>query len=153
MIRQLRVGKGISQEELAQMADISVRTLQRVESGDKPSLETARSLASALDVSLDTIRGLTPVAPALNHDAVAHVKKLRGFYFHLAQYGVIITVLFVINMSTSASHLWFLYPALGWGIGLLFHAARVFAWLPPALGSQWERRQIEKYLDKQNDKP
>lgn len=35
MIKQLRVGEGVSQEELALMADISVRTLQRVESGEQ----------------------------------------------------------------------------------------------------------------------
>ena len=153
MIKQLRVGKGVSQEELALMADISVRTLQRVESGGKPSLETARSLASALEVSLETIRGLAPATPEPTHDAVAHVKKLRGFYFHLAQYVVTITVLIVINMSTSAGHLWFIYPAMGWGIALIYHAADVFLCLPRLLGGQWERRQVERYLDKQKDKP
>ncbi len=150
MIKQMRVGKGLSQEELAQIADISVRTLQRVESGDAPSLETARSLASALEVSLDTIRGDAP-AEVNNVDAIRHVKKLRGFYAHLIQYAIGVVLFFTINLWTSPQHLWAIYPTMGWGVGVLFHASAVFGWLPNLFGGEWERKQIEKHLAKQRE--
>lgn len=40
---------------------------------------------------------------------------------------------------------WAIWPALGWGMGLLAHALSTFEWLP-FLGAQWERQEVEKYL-------
>ena len=41
-----------------------------------------------------------------------------GFYGHLASYVGVIALLFVINMLTSPTRPWFLWPAFGWGIGV-----------------------------------
>ena len=38
-----------------------------------------------------------------------------------------------------------MWPALGWGIGLLLQAVNTFELLP-ILGPDWERRQVEKRL-------
>jgi hypothetical protein len=51
--------------------------------------------------------------------------KIR-FYIHLVVYALANAGLVVINLSTSTEHLWFQWPLLGWGIGLLFHALAVF---------------------------
>jgi transcriptional regulator with XRE-family HTH domain len=40
-IHKLRTDRGWSQEQVAEMAGLSSRTVQRVENGDKPSAETA----------------------------------------------------------------------------------------------------------------
>ncbi|MCS3556959.1 MULTISPECIES: helix-turn-helix domain-containing protein [unclassified Sphingobacterium] len=51
LIRDLRLKKGITQEELAAKTDISVRTIQRIESGDvDPRAYTLQAIASALEV-------------------------------------------------------------------------------------------------------
>jgi hypothetical protein len=73
------------------------------------------------------------------------VRKLRGFYLHLFQYLAIILALAAINLVFSPRHLWVLWVAGGWGLGLALHAFRVFRpdWM---LGPQWERRQVEKRL-------
>lgn len=42
IIRKLRIEQGFSQEQLAFMAGISVRTLQRIERGAKASPETLK---------------------------------------------------------------------------------------------------------------
>ena len=52
IIRKLRLQRGWSQEQLAEMADVSVRTIQRIERGQKPGLETANALASVFGVEL-----------------------------------------------------------------------------------------------------
>jgi len=77
--------------------------------------------------------------------ALAHVRKLRAFYLHLAQYAVVITGLAVVNLVTSPRYLWFFWPAFGWGIGLAAHGMSVFA-RAPFFDGAWERRQVEKYL-------
>jgi hypothetical protein len=50
-----------------------------------------------------------------------------GFYFHLMIYSFIILMLFGIYLMNSQSTLWFEFPFLGWGIGLLIHGLIVFA--------------------------
>jgi transcriptional regulator with XRE-family HTH domain len=51
LIKELRLKKGITQEDLAAKTDISVRTIQRIESGDvDPRAYTLQSIAVALDV-------------------------------------------------------------------------------------------------------
>ena len=55
ILKQLRIGRHLSQEQLAQMSGLNVRTIQRVESGHNASLETLKSLASALEVDIETL--------------------------------------------------------------------------------------------------
>ena len=50
-----------------------------------------------------------------------------GFYVHLMWYGVVIGGLFLINLMTTRFQ-WWLFPAIGWGIGLFSHFAAVFGW-------------------------
>ena len=50
-----------------------------------------------------------------------------GFYVHLMWYGTVIGFLFLINLMTTG-YPWFLWPALGWGFGLMSHFSAVFGW-------------------------
>lgn len=77
--------------------------------------------------------------------AMRHVERLRRFYRGVMIYVVVIAALAGLNATTSPHRWWVLWPALGWGFGLLVRAATTFDWLP-FLGPDWERRQIEKRL-------
>lgn len=55
ILKQLRLSRLLSQEQLAQMSGLSARTIQRIESGHKPSLESLKSLASALETDVATL--------------------------------------------------------------------------------------------------
>ena len=77
--------------------------------------------------------------------ALAHVRKVKGFYVHLTQYLIVISILAVVNLTSYPNYLWFVWPALGWGLGLLAHGATVFN-VVPFLDGAWERRQVEKFL-------
>ncbi len=50
-----------------------------------------------------------------------------GFYVHLMWYGTVIGFLFLINLMTTG-YPWFLWPAIGWGFGLMSHFSAVFGW-------------------------
>lgn len=54
-IRKLRAEKDISQDKLSKLADISLHTLTKIESGDtpNPTIETMKKIANAFDVSVD----------------------------------------------------------------------------------------------------
>lgn len=55
ILKQLRLSRLLSQEQLAQMSGLNVRTIQRIESGQKASLESLKCLASALEVDVSTL--------------------------------------------------------------------------------------------------
>ena len=57
MIKSLRTKHHYSQEQLAQMSGLSLRTIQRVESGQSASLETLKSLAAVFEIDVDTLKG------------------------------------------------------------------------------------------------
>lgn len=55
ILKQLRLSRLLSQEQLAQMSGLNVRTIQRIESGHKPSTETLKCLAAVLEVDVVTL--------------------------------------------------------------------------------------------------
>ena len=55
ILKQLRISRYLSQEQLAQMSGLNVRTIQRIESGHNASLESLKCLASALEVDIETL--------------------------------------------------------------------------------------------------
>lgn len=56
VLKQLRLSRLLSQEQLALMSGLSVRTIQRIESGHTPSLETLKSLAAVLETDVATLQ-------------------------------------------------------------------------------------------------
>lgn len=52
VLKQLRLSKHLSQEQLAEMSGLNVRTIQRIESGHNASMESQKCLAAALDVDI-----------------------------------------------------------------------------------------------------
>ena len=77
------------------------------------------------------------------------VKKKKEFYRHLMSFVSVNMMLFVINLLTSPGHFWFLYPLMGWGIGLMFHYVEVFG-IPGfgMLDKDWEEREMDAELRK-----
>lgn len=58
-IKKFRKKKGLSQDKLAKLADVTLTTLVKIESGvnDNPTIRTLKKIADALDVSIDEIVG------------------------------------------------------------------------------------------------
>ena len=77
-IRQRRTQKGYSQEYLADSANISIRTLQRIEAGQtEPRGHTLTSLAKALDMAIEDLMDFTKtdnngILHAINLSALAY---------------------------------------------------------------------------------
>jgi transcriptional regulator with XRE-family HTH domain len=55
-IREIRKSKNITQQQLAALCDVDIRTIQRIEKGGfNPSLKILRQLALAFDLSLSSL--------------------------------------------------------------------------------------------------
>jgi transcriptional regulator with XRE-family HTH domain len=159
LIQKLRLQRGWSQEQLAEISGLSVRTVQRLERGQTASLESLKALGAAFGVDLSALQepemnttadlSQNPnTSPGVRPDealALAHVRKLKEFYIHLGQYCATIVFLAVLNYLTWRGQVWVVWVAVAWGIALAFHALTVFDRIP-FLTVRWEREQVEKYL-------
>lgn len=149
IVRKLRLQRGWSQERLAELAGVSVRTIQRLERGGGMSLETVSALAAVFEVDRST---LTPGEPTMQErqtmlpdderDAIRYVRELKEFYSHLAMYVIFVAAFALFRGPTEPATLWI---AGGWGLGVALHglvAHEMFNLFGPA----WEKRRIEKRL-------
>ena len=156
IVRKLRLQRGWSQEQLATLTGLSVRTIQRIEQGQQPGLESLKALAAVFELDVTQLqesemkgnegedRGRVQVARD-EREAMKFVEGLRGFYGHLMSYVLVIGGLFIINYLSNPDYIWAWWPMLGWGIGLLSHGLNVFE-VFNLFSPSWERRQIEKRL-------
>ncbi len=78
-----------------------------------------------------------------------------GFYSHLMSYLGVMAFLALINLATTR-YPWFIWPALGWGIGLFAHYMAVFGsrmlrerYFEPALEREVRREKVVMQTEKQ----
>ncbi len=78
-----------------------------------------------------------------------HVENIKEFYYSLISYVIVIPFLFFI-WYTFTPHIlqWFWFPMFGWGIGLLFHAYKVYV-NDGVLGRSWEKKKIEEFMQEE----
>ncbi len=82
--------------------------------------------------------------------ARAHVEELKAFYYSLISYCLVIPFLIFINYKTSWGFQWFWFPMIGWGIGLIIGAFKVFV-NNGNFARDWEMRKIEKYMKEEEE--
>lgn len=76
------------------------------------------------------------------------VEDIKGFYGNLISYVLVNLFLMFINLKYSPDHIWFFWPMLGWGVGVLFHGAKVFNWFP-FMNKEWEERKIREFMEEE----
>lgn len=82
--------------------------------------------------------------------ALNHVDELKGFYYSLISYCLVIPFLIFINYQTSWGFQWFWFPMFGWGIGISIQAFKVFV-NEGAFGRNWEKRKMEEFMRKEKN--
>lgn len=148
IVKKLRLQRGWSQEHLAELTNLSVRTIQRLERGHKPGLETLKSLAAVFEVDIQTFEAgdsdmNTQHLKADEVQAMHYVKGVIEFYSHVLMY-VVFTSTFLLNGGWHLQGIH--WPFLGWAFGLTMHglwAHDAFSWITPP---KWELRLVEKRL-------
>ena len=80
--------------------------------------------------------------------AKERLKKVKEFYGNLTSYVIVIPILAFINYRTT-DFPWVIFPALGWGFGVLAH------WLEatgrtPFMGRNWEDKKIREIMEKED---
>lgn len=126
-IRRWREERHWSQEHLADLAGIGLRTVQRVEKGEQASGETLKALAAAfnVDVMALTVDARSQAAEAVNRSRAKDLAALMlSFWIHLGSW--MFGVLIFAGIGVSEGRLFFMaVPAIWWTVGLGGHALTV----------------------------
>jgi len=128
-LKKLRSDRFWSQEQLADFAGVSLRTVQRIENGKMASRDSALSIAEAFGIEIDALM----VDTNSEHEKFEELEKEKKFLqfkmssiIHLASYLLVMAILLSINLASSPDRLWIAWPAAGWGIGVLAHIGSVY---------------------------
>ena len=103
IVRKLRLQRGWSQDQLAQLSGLSIRTIQRIERGQTPGLDSLKSLAAVFDVHVTVLQmendmtheNQTTQLDETEQKAFEYVLDIKGFYSHVIKYVVVISILFI----------------------------------------------------------
>ena len=125
-IKRWREERHWSQEHLADMAGVGLRTLQRIENGQQASSDSLKALASAFQVDVTALY-VDPEAEAASiikaKNAKASDAIRMSFFIHLASWVLGMAVFAAISIGSG----WWVmkWPTLWWTVGLISHAATV----------------------------
>ena len=117
-----------TQEQIAEMAGVSLRTIQRIEKGEMASNDSVVALARVFKVDLNEI---TVDAERQNENATAikNAKGMKGlemsFVIHAIGFAIGFTTLVVIDLLDTPTFWSLAWPLAFWLIGLLAHGATV----------------------------
>ncbi|ASM20968.1 MULTISPECIES: helix-turn-helix domain-containing protein [Serratia] len=148
-IRPLRLEKGWSQEQLATIAGLSTRTVQRIENGEQASLETLTAIAAALGVQVSNLNAQpqqttmgeeTPDEQRLRRQVAAEGKLLSM----AVRFAVIGAILLAVNVFTHPHYLWSLWAIGGMSLALVMRAVRTL--LLRNVFSRWQEQRLAQKL-------
>lgn len=125
-IKRWRQERHWSQEHLADLAGLALRTVQRIENGEKASQETVMALAAAFEIeamalSLDVEDEARLAASRKAEEAEARMRLM--FYFHAASV-VVVMAIFAFLAAISGDWaimkitLWFILPLVVHGVSI-----------------------------------
>jgi len=148
-IRRRRMDNGWSQSQLAEFCGLSLRTIQRIEKGQKPTMESLKALASVFETNISDLISNQEIDESKltekEADALIYVRKMKMLLLELAAYVVVIPLVFLANWVLDRGNTWGGLTALGWGIALAYRALDLLD-ASDFFGSGWEKRQLEKKL-------
>ncbi len=91
-IKNLRLGKGWSQQHLADACEVNLRTIQRVENTDNGSPETVMALSLALEI--DKTKFLTEYEPKLSRILPKSDLGVLVLFLVVSFFGAVVGVMF-----------------------------------------------------------
>lgn len=146
--KQHRQARAWSQEQLAELAGLSTRTVQRIENGERPGLETLSALAAVFEVNVadltDPQNGEDQALDERIADARSRIASEARFYRSLISAVVVCGLLLVLNRLTAPDSHWSLWVAAIWGALLAVRAMRTFVFY--GVMQRWQQKRLRKIV-------
>lgn len=143
-IKKMRLERHWSQEQLAEMSGLSIRTIQRIENGGNAGLESLKSLAAVFETTIEDSNKKEEIEQIRKEEA--YVQKLKGFYKLIGLALLNLIIFFFIALAESDSEGWwlFLYMLITWIVFLGIYSFNSF----DLFGEEWKKRMINKKFKK-----
>jgi transcriptional regulator with XRE-family HTH domain len=141
-IKKMRLEYHWSQDQLAQMSGLSIRTIQRIENGENAGLESLKSLAAVFEIIITDSDKKQETEQIRKEEE--YVQNVKGFYKLLAIAILSLVTPFVIAVNDSSNWIIFLWILLSWGVILGIYSLNVFDFF----GKEWKRKMINKKFKK-----
>ncbi len=84
----------------------------------------------------------------LYEKAKERVEAIKSFYGNLLAYCTVIPGLAILNYNTT-SFPWIIFPALGWGLGVVVRGMEAFGY-DPLWGKKWEEKKLREYMEEED---
>ena len=127
-IKRWREERAWSQEHLADAAGIGLRTIQRIENGEKASRETVMALAAAFGVDVLALT-VDPQAESAKQQLANHAKAAAGlrlsFWINLASFGRKELDIAETEMVAGGDGFVMKWPLIWWAVGVAGHGLAV----------------------------
>ncbi len=127
-IKRWREERYWSQEHLAELAGIGVRTIQRIENGEQASPESLKALAAAFNIDVMALSP-DPAAEADKIVAQQDAKTLAGLrlslWINLASYVLGVFIFVGISMGVGGDTFVMKWPLIWWTVGVVAHGVTV----------------------------
>ena len=141
-IKKMRLDRHWSQDQLAEMSGLSIRTIQRIENGENAGLESLKSLAAVFDTNIADSDKNEELEQIRKEEE--YVQEVKGFYKLLALAGLSLLVPFVLALNDSSNWSLFLWILITWVIVIGINSLNVF----DLFGEDWKTRTINKKFNK-----
>jgi transcriptional regulator with XRE-family HTH domain len=136
-IKKMRLERHWSQDQLAEMSGLSLRTIQRIENGQNAGLESLKSLAAVFEINIADSDKKEEIEQIRKEEE--YVQNVKGFYklFAVALFSLVVPFITAVNDSS----FWyvFLWILLSWGLLLVLYSLNVFDFF----GEEWKRKIIK----------
>ena len=143
-IKKMRLARHWSQEQLAEMSGLSIRTIQRIENGENAGLESLKSLASVFETNITDSDKKEEMEQFRKEEE--YVQNVKGFYSFLMLAIFSLVVFFIIALFDADSEGWylFLYMLIFYAVALGIYYLDIFDFF----GEEWKRKIINKKFKK-----
>ena len=141
-IKKMRLERHWSQDQLAEMSGLSIRTIQRIENGENAGLESLKSLAAVFEINIADSDKNEEIKQIRKEEE--YVQNVKGFYKLLAVAIFSLVVPLIIAVNDSSKWVFFLWILLSWGVILGVYSLNVFDFF----GEEWKRKMINKKFKK-----
>mgnify|MGYP001468596293 CR=1 FL=1 len=141
-IKKMRLERHWSQEQLAEMSGLSIRTIQRIENGENAGLESLKCLASVFEINIADSDKKEEMEQIRKEEE--YVQNIKGFYKLLAIAILSLLAPFIIAVIDSSNWILFLWILLSWGVIFGIYSLNYFDFF----GEEWKRKIINKKFKK-----
>lgn len=145
-VKILRLQRAWSQDQLAQLSSLSIRTIQRIENGETPSLETLSALASVFNVSVSELSSEVLIESSELDNRIAMAKQRvedeAKLFKNIIIAVVVCSVILIVNFIFTPHQNWPIWLTSIWGSVLVIKSFKLF--FLDGMVNRWKAKRLKK---------